>query len=106
MKNLFVLIALMAAFVNVKAQADTTTAGNILYYEGKVEIGTEPTWTRAKIKAPVKRNQWIRTSPEAMVEIKWLNHGPLKLLFKWEVEKWFHFSLKSQKLKFIDWLIN
>jgi TolA-binding protein len=73
MRNLLILIALMIAGGNVMAQADTTTAGNILYYEGKVEIGKEPTWTRAKIKAPVKRNQWIKTSPEAMVEIKWLN---------------------------------
>jgi TolA-binding protein len=54
-------------------QADTTTAGNIMYYEGKVELGKDPTWVRAKIKAPVKRNQWVKTSPEAMVEIKWLN---------------------------------
>ncbi|MFN5619765.1 MAG: hypothetical protein ACK478_00545 [Flavobacteriales bacterium] len=73
MKNILILFALMIAMGNVLAQADTTTAGNILYYEGKVEIGKEPSWTRAKIKAPVKRNQWIKTSPDAMVEIKWLN---------------------------------
>jgi TolA-binding protein len=55
------------------AQSDTTTAGMITYYEGKVELGKDPTWVRAKIKSPVKRNQWIKTSAEAMVEVKWLN---------------------------------
>jgi TolA-binding protein len=64
---------LLIAAGSAMSQTDTTTAGNILYYEGKVEIGKEPSWTRAKIKAPVKRNQWIKTSPDAMVEIKWLN---------------------------------
>lgn len=73
MKNILILLACVLAAGSSLAQADTTTAGNILYYEGKVEIGKDASWTRAKIKAPVKRNQWIKTSPEAMVEIKWLN---------------------------------
>lgn len=73
MRTFIFLIALMFAGMAGMAQADTTTAGNVLYYEGKVEIGKDPTWTRAKIKAPVKRNQWIKTAPEAMVEIKWAN---------------------------------
>jgi TolA-binding protein len=65
---IFVLTAMQAL-----AQSDTTTIGNVLYYEGKVEIGKDPSWTRAKIKSPVKRNQWVKTSAEAMIEIKWLN---------------------------------
>jgi TolA-binding protein len=73
MRTLIFLIALMFARLACMAQTDTTTAGNVLYYEGKVEIGKDPSWTRAKIKAPVKRNQWIKTAPEAMVEIKWTN---------------------------------
>jgi TolA-binding protein len=73
MKRLIFLFSLLIAAGSAMSQTDTTTAGNILYYEGKVEIGKEPSWTRAKIKAPVKRNQWIKTSPDAMVEIKWLN---------------------------------
>lgn len=73
MKTMIFLTLLILSGSFVSAQSDTTTAGNILYYEGKVEIGKDQSWTRAKIKAPVKRNQWIKTSPEAMVEIKWLN---------------------------------
>ena len=68
---LSVLIILVAQ--TMMAQSDTTTAGNITYYEGKVELGKDPNWVRAKIKSPLKRNQWIKTSAEAMVEIKWLN---------------------------------
>jgi TolA-binding protein len=66
------LLFIMVTYTMV-AQSDTTAAGNITYYEGKVELGKDPNWVRAKIKSPVKRNQWIKTSAEAMVEIKWLN---------------------------------
>lgn len=73
MKTIIMCFAMVLTTFQVIAQSDTTTAGNIAYYEGKVELGKDPTWTRAKIKSPVKRNQWIKTSAEAMVEIKWLN---------------------------------
>jgi TolA-binding protein len=73
MRTLILGLVMVLAGLQVLAQADTTTAGNIMYYEGKVELGKDPTWVRAKIKAPVKRNQWIKTSAEAMVEVKWLN---------------------------------
>jgi TolA-binding protein len=73
MKTIILSLVIVLAALQALAQTDTTTAGNIMYYEGKVELGKDPTWVRAKIKAPVKRNQWIKTSPEAMVEIKWLN---------------------------------
>jgi len=73
MKTMILSLIIMLTGLQAFTQADTTTAGNIMYYEGKVELGKDPTWVRAKIKAPVKRNQWVKTSPEAMVEIKWLN---------------------------------
>jgi TolA-binding protein len=73
MKTVIFFFACVLALQSSFAQSDTITAGNITYYEGKVELGKDPTWVRAKIKAPVKRNQWIRTSAEAMVEIKWVN---------------------------------
>ncbi len=68
------LILLFAVFtLNAIGQKDTTTAGKIVYYEGKVELGTDPNWVRAKINTPVKRNQQIRTVGDAMVEIVWTN---------------------------------
>ena len=73
MKTLVFFFAFLMAMQSGFAQSDTITAGNITYYEGKVELGKDPTWVRAKIKAPLKRNQWIKTSAEAMVEIKWVN---------------------------------
>jgi TolA-binding protein len=68
---LFTLFAMIA--IGGIAQTDTTTAGKIVYYEGKVELGVDPNWTRAKINTPVKRNQQIRTIGDAVVEIVWTN---------------------------------
>jgi TolA-binding protein len=72
MKHLF-FILFAAVTVSLQAQTDTTTAGKIVYYEGKVELGSDPNWTRAKINTPVKRNQQIRTTGDAMAEIVWSN---------------------------------
>jgi TolA-binding protein len=68
---LFMVLAVFAT--SAFAQTDTTTAGKIVYYEGKVELGSDPNWTRAKINTPVKRNQQIKTTGDAMAEIVWSN---------------------------------
>ena len=73
MRTLIFILFLGFIALGSFAQSDTTTVGSIAYYEGKVELGKEPNWVRAKIKGQVKRNQWIKTSAESMVEIKWLN---------------------------------
>lgn len=73
MKNTFLTLTLFLSFLNAFTQTDTTTAGKIVYYEGKVELGSDPTWIRAKINTPVKRNQNIRTTGDAMAEIVWSN---------------------------------
>lgn len=67
----FILFAVIT--MTAHTQTDTTTAGKIVYYEGKVELGTDPNWTRAKINTPVKRHQQIRTTGDAMAEIVWSN---------------------------------
>lgn len=65
---LFVILGFQAF-----AQSDTATVGKIKYYEGKVELGKDPNWTRAKINTAVKRNQFIKTGAETMAEITWNN---------------------------------
>jgi TolA-binding protein len=72
MKQLLFALFLCAG-IWAQAQTDTTTAGKIVYYEGKVEIGSDPSWVRAKINTPVKRNQYIKTTGDAMAEITWKN---------------------------------
>jgi TolA-binding protein len=69
----FILTLFVIGAISSFAQTDTTTAGKIVYYEGKVELGVDPNWTRAKINTPVKRHQQIRTIGDAMVEIAWSN---------------------------------
>lgn len=73
MKQLVLFVCLVVGSLISSAQNDTTTAGKIVYYEGKVEIGNDPTWARAKINTPVKRNQSIRTTGDAVAEIVWTN---------------------------------
>lgn len=73
MKSLVVTLTFLAALISAFSQTDTTTAGKIIYYEGKVELGSDPNWVRAKINTPVKRNQYIRTTGDAMAEIVWKN---------------------------------
>jgi TolA-binding protein len=73
MKNTFLTLILCLSIFTIQAQTDTTTAGKIVYYEGKVELGNDPSWMRAKINTPVKRNQHIKTTGDAMAEIVWSN---------------------------------
>ena len=73
MKTIILSLIMACSVLVSTAQSDTTAVGSIVYYEGKVELGKDPTWMRAKIKVSVKRNQWIKTSTDAMVEIKWMN---------------------------------
>jgi TolA-binding protein len=73
MKNfLFSLIAVFAVATGT-AQSDAESIGKILYYEGKVEVGTDGAWSPAKINSPVKKNQFIRTVGDAMAEVQWSN---------------------------------
>lgn len=74
MKNF--LIMLFVLFVGGISQAQTTDAaavGKVVYYEGKVELGTGDKWTPVKINSIVARNQTIRTVGDAMAEISWSN---------------------------------
>lgn len=73
MKQSLITLCLLAKIIMATAQSDTTTAGKIVYYEGKVELGNDAAWSRAKINTPVKRNQNIRTVGDAMAEIVWTN---------------------------------
>lgn len=73
MKNFILSLSLILASISLFSQTDTTTCGKIVYYEGKVEVGTDAGWTRAKINTPVKRNQMIKTSAETTAEIVWTN---------------------------------
>ena len=57
MKNFILLLLIFIHPIVLLSQKDTTTAGKIVYYEGKVELGNDPEWTRAKINTPVRRNQ-------------------------------------------------
>lgn len=71
--TLLILHFLMISAWSFAQSADTATVGKIVYFEGKVEVGSEPNWLRAKINAPVKKNQFVRTGPDAMAEILWSN---------------------------------
>ncbi len=73
MNKIVLLLLMISGSLSLFSQKDTTTAGKIVYYEGKVELGTDPDWQRAKINTAVRRNQTIKTTADAMVEIVWTN---------------------------------
>jgi TolA-binding protein len=74
MRTLLLLTALLICpFLSHAQVGDTTRIGKIVYYEGKVEIGTENKWSVVKIGAPVRKNQWIKTTGDGMAEISWSN---------------------------------
>ncbi|MFN0031363.1 MAG: tetratricopeptide repeat protein [Flavobacteriales bacterium] len=54
-------------------QTDSTAVGKVVYYEGKVELGVDPSFASVKINAVVKNNQTIKTLGDAMAEIVWNN---------------------------------
>jgi TolA-binding protein len=72
MKHLLICLLVTLGF-QAFSQSETETIGKIIYYEGKVELGKDPTWTRAKINTEVKRNMFIKTGAETMAEITWNN---------------------------------
>lgn len=53
------------------SQADTAAVGKIVYYEGKVDLGTDAKWNSVKINMQVRKNQFIRTTSDGMAEITW-----------------------------------
>lgn len=74
MKNLVLIITVALFSFQVNAQsADTVQLGKIVYYEGKVELGTGASWAKPKINMPVRKGQHIRTTGDAMAEIVWSN---------------------------------
>ncbi len=74
MKTLVSLSVFLCLSLFVSAQTgDTTRVGKIVYMEGRVELGSESKWTAAKMNAPVRRNQMIRTPGDGMAEIAWSN---------------------------------
>lgn len=74
MKQLFTLLILFSISSALLAQnADTASVGKIVYFEGKVDVGVDPNWTKAKINGKIKRNQSLRTGAGAMAEIVWNN---------------------------------
>lgn len=100
MKNLLFIAMLVAAFGKSYAQStDTTAIGKLVYYEGKVELGSGSSWTRAKINTPVRKHQTIKTSVEATAEIVW-NNGVKTIVgpnSTQEVQKLFSASSSSPK---------
>lgn len=66
---------LFAAFaIPAAAQlSDTSQVGKIVYLEGRVELGNGSTWRPVAINAPVKLNEFVRTTADATVEITWIN---------------------------------
>lgn len=70
---LFISVFLIQASVATGQSPDTTQLGKIVYYEGKVELGSNSTWSRPKINTVVKKNQQIKTTGDAMAEIVWNN---------------------------------
>ncbi len=73
MKHFIFTLAFVASCFMSMGQSDTTSVGKIAYYEGKVELGVDPTFGSVKINTNVKRNQTIRTVGDAMAEIVWSN---------------------------------
>lgn len=71
MKLTILSILFLAAISSGIAQSDTAVVGKIVYYEGKVDIGTDPKWNAAKINMQVRKNQFIRTTSDGMAEITW-----------------------------------
>ena len=70
MKQFILSLALALASIAAFAQP---AIGKIVYYEGKVELGSGQSWTAAKINMDVKSGQSIRTVGDAMAEITWTN---------------------------------
>jgi TolA-binding protein len=73
MKHLLLLVAAFATIALNAQTGDTTRVGKIVYLEGRVEVGNDARWTPAKMNAPVRRNQQIRTPGDGMAEISWSN---------------------------------
>jgi tetratricopeptide (TPR) repeat protein len=74
MKQLFITLCAVALAIAGAAQsADTTRVGKIVYLEGRVELGSDARWMPARMNAPVRRNQLIRTPGDGMAEIAWNN---------------------------------
>ncbi|MBX7052782.1 MAG: tetratricopeptide repeat protein [Flavobacteriales bacterium] len=71
MKQTLLTLFLLAMVQVCFTQNDV--AGKVVYYEGKVETGKDPNWTRVKINFPVKKNEMIKTAPDATAEIVWNN---------------------------------
>lgn len=65
------LLSLVAVFFSYAAL--TQSAGKIIYYEGKVEIGNGKDWTAVKLNNEVKKEQRIRTLGSGLAEILWSN---------------------------------
>lgn len=100
MKN--IITALLLSLISLAAYSqgtDSTAIGKIVYYEGKVELGTGNVWVRAKINTQVKRNQNIKTSADATAEILW-NNGVKSIVgpnSEQQVQKLFTASSSSPK---------
>ncbi len=74
MKYLMLLLAAFALHGAANSQSsDTASVGKIVYYEGKVELGNDPKWNVVRINTAVRRNQFIRTTGDAIAEIVWSN---------------------------------
>jgi TolA-binding protein len=73
-KVLLILLVTAGLFKPVMAQlSDTSQVGKIVYLEGRAELGNGTEWKAVALNAPVKLNQFIRTTPDASVEITWIN---------------------------------
>jgi TolA-binding protein len=72
MKHLmFLCAALVLHAAAIGQSSDTSSVGKIVYYEGKVELGTDPKWSGVRINTVVRKNQFIRTTGDAVAEIVW-----------------------------------
>lgn len=71
MKQTFLTLFLLAVVQVCFTQNEV--AGKVVYYEGKVETGKDPNWTRVKINSTLNKNDMIRTAPDATAEIVWNN---------------------------------
>jgi TolA-binding protein len=74
MKNLLSFFMLLYFILPAMAQnGDTTRVGKVVYYEGKVELGGDQKWNPVKINSAVRKDQYIRTTGDAVAEIIWTN---------------------------------
>jgi len=68
---IFSILSVFLISTCVAQTGGASEVGKVVYYEGKVELGTSSQWAAAKIDSPVFKDQSIRIPGDGMAEILW-----------------------------------